>query len=152
MNAAAAYEVSSDPERLDLDVIHGFLRRSYWSPEIPREVVERALRNSLGFGAYHHGAQVGFARVITDRATFAYVADVFVLEEHRGRGVSKLLMQAVMAHPELQGLRRWSLATRDAHGLYRQFGFAPVALPERHMEILRRDIYLAPAPPATPKD
>jgi len=152
MNAAAAYEVSSDPARLDLDVIHGFLRRSYWSPGIPREVVERALRNSLGFGAYHRGAQVGFARVITDRATFAYVADVFVLEEHRGRGVSKLLMQAVMAHPELQGLRRWSLATRDAHGLYRQFGFAPVAQPERHMEILRRDIYLAPAAPATPKD
>jgi len=137
----AVYEISTDPSRLDLDVIHGFLSRSYWSPGIPREVVARALRNSLCCGAYCHGAQVGFARVVSDRATFAYLADVFVLESHRGRGVSKLLMQCLLAHPDLQGLRRWSLATRDAHGLYRHFGFVPLANPERHMEILRPDIY-----------
>lgn len=138
-----AYQISCDPARLDLNLVHGFLSQSYWSPGIPRTVVERALRGSLAFGAYANDQQVGFARVITDRATFAYVADVFVIEEHRGRGVSKLLMQAMIDHPDLQGLRRWSLVTRDAHGLYEQFGFRPVAQPERHMEILRRDIYLA---------
>lgn len=138
-----AYQISCDPARLDLNLVHGFLSQSYWSPGIPRTVVERALRGSLVFGAYYDAQQVGFARVITDRATFAYVADVFVIEEHRGRGVSKLLMQAMIEHPDLQGLRRWSLVTRDAHGLYEQFGFRPVAQPERHMEILRRDIYLA---------
>lgn len=138
-----AYQISCDPARLDLKLVHGFLSQSYWSPGIPRAVVERALRGSLAFGAYANDQQVGFARVITDRATFAYVADVFVIEEHRGRGVSKLLMQAMVDHPDLQGLRRWSLVTRDAHGLYEQFGFRPVAQPERHMEILRRDIYLA---------
>lgn len=138
------YEISCDPARLDLAVIHGFLRQSYWSPGIPLETVERAVRNALSFGAYLHGQQIGFARVITDRATFAYIADVFVLEDHRGHGASKLLMQAIFDHPDLQGLRRWSLVTRDAHGLYEQFGFRPVAQPERHMEILRRDVYLAP--------
>lgn len=139
-----AYQISSDPVRFDLKVIHSFLSRSYWSPNIPLALVERAVRNSLGFGAFGDGQQVGFARVITDRATFAYLADVFVLEEHRGRGVSRLLMQAVMAHPDLQGLRRWSLATRDAHGLYEKFGFLPLAQPERHMEILRPEIYRQP--------
>ena len=128
--------VSTDPSRLDLDVVHGFLTGSYWAAGIPREVVERAVRGSLCFGAYLGSQQVGFARVISDGATFAYVSDVFVLSSHRGRGVGKLLMAAIMAHPGLQGLRRWTLATRDAHGLYRQFGFSAPRHPERVMEIL----------------
>jgi|CXWL01.1.fsa_nt_gi GNAT superfamily N-acetyltransferase len=137
------YRVSSDPSELDLDVVHGYLARSYWSPEIPRDVVARAIAGSLCFGAYleEGGAQVGFARLVTDRATFAYLADVFVLEEHRARGVSKLLMDAVVAHPDVQGLRRWSLATRDAHGLYERYGFKALAAPDRHMERLDPDVY-----------
>lgn len=116
-------------------MVHGYLARSYWSPGVAREVVRRAVENSMPFGVYHRsGAQVGFARVITDRATYAYLADVFILEGHRGRGLSKLLMQAILAHPALQGLRRFALATKDAHGLYAQFGFAPLAQPEWQME------------------
>ncbi len=138
------YEVCTDRDRLDLEVIHGFLVRSYWSPGIPRSVVARAIEHSLCFGIYHHGAQVGFARVVSDRATFAYLADVFVLEEHRGIGLSKRLLTAIMAHPDLQGLRRFLLGTRDAHGLYRQFGFDQLDHPSRLMEILRPDIYRAP--------
>jgi len=141
-DAATPYEISCEPGRLDLDVIHAFLASAYWSPGIPREVVAQAVRNSLCFGAYQGQAQVGFARVVTDRTTFAYLADVFVLPEHRGRGLSKRLMRAVRTHPDLQGLRRWLLVTRDAHGLYRQFGFTPIAAPERHMEILDPEIYL----------
>lgn len=133
------YQISSDPQRLDLSVIHGYLTRSYWSPGIPREVVERAAMNSLCFGAYLGDEQVAFARLVTDRATFAYLADVFVLEAHRGRGLSQRLMAAVLAHPELQGLRRMLLATRDAHALYAKFGFEPVARPERFMERHRPD-------------
>ena len=118
----ADYVVSDDPARLDIAYVHAFLTKSYWSPGIPRDVVARAIANSLPFGLYDAtGAQAGFARVITDRATYAYVADVFVDEAHRGKGLGKLLMRAIMSHPDLQGLRRWSLATRDAHGLYRQF-------------------------------
>ena len=133
--------VSTDPARLDLDVIHGFLKTAYWCENLPREVIERAIRNSLCFGVYDDGRQVGFARVITDRATYAYLADVFVLETHRGRGLSQRLMQAIVAHPDLQGLRRWSLLTRDAHGLYAQFGFQPLSQPERHMERFDPDVY-----------
>jgi GNAT superfamily N-acetyltransferase len=134
--------ISTDPAKLDLDVIHGFLSQAYWSEEIPRSVLERAIRNSLCFGVYAEGRQVGFARVVTDRATFAYLADVFILESHRGRGLSKRLMEAIMSHPDLQGLRRWSLATRDAQGLYSRFGFAPLQFPKRHyMEILDLEIY-----------
>ena len=133
--------VSTDAARLDMEVIHGFLSRSYWSAGIPRETLERAIRNSLCFGVYLNEAQMGFARVITDRATFAYFADVFILETHRGRGLSKLLMEAIMAHPDLQGLRRFSLSTRDAHGLYRQFGFESPRMPDRLMEILDLDVY-----------
>ena len=128
--------VSTDPARLDLDVVHGFLTTSYWAAGIPRELVERSIRHSLCFGAYVDGRQVGFARVISDRATFAYVCDVFALPSYRGRGVGKRIMAAIRAHPELQGLRRWTLATRDAHGLYRQFGFTGPRHPERMMEIL----------------
>jgi len=143
--AADEITVSSDPARLDLDVVHGFLTTSYWAAGIPRDLVERSIRHSLCFGAYVDGRQVGFARVISDRATFAYVCDVFALPSHRGRGVGKRIMAAIRADPELQGLRRWTLATRDAHGLYRQFGFTGPRHPERMMEILTQ-----PHPPAAP--
>jgi GNAT superfamily N-acetyltransferase len=126
--------ITTDASRLDLDVIHGFLTRSYWARGISREVVARAMAQSLCFGAFEGERQVGFARVITDRATFAYLCDVFVLESHRGRGVGKRLMATIVAHPELQGLRRWTLFTRDAHGLYRQCGFGESRSPERLME------------------
>jgi GNAT superfamily N-acetyltransferase len=126
--------VSTDPARLDLDTIHGFLTGSYWAAGVPREIVERSIRHSICFGAVEGGRQVGFARVISDRATFAYVCDVFVLDSHRGRGVGKRLMRAVISHPELQNLRLWTLFTRDAHGLYRQVGFQPARYPDRLME------------------
>ena len=138
------YFVSADRALLSLDVIHDFLSHCYWAEGIPREIVQRSIENSLCFGVYAAGKppqQVGFARVITDSATYAYLADVFILESHRGKGLSRLLMQAIMSHPTLQGLRRWALATRDAHALYRQFGFSALKSPERHMEILRSDIY-----------
>jgi GNAT superfamily N-acetyltransferase len=135
------FTISTDPALLDLDAIHGFLKSAYWCEGLPRVVIDRAIRHSLCFGVYDAGRQVGFARVITDRATYAYLADVFVLESHRGRGLSKRLMQAIVAHPDLQGLRRWSLITRDAHGLYAQFGFRPLSQPERHMERVDPDVY-----------
>ena len=129
-------------EGMNIDTIHRYLsEESYWAKGIPRETVERSIRNSLCFGAFEDGTQVGFTRVITDRATFAYIADMFVLPSHRGRGISKQLMQAVMSHPELQGLRRWHLSTVDAHGLYAQFGFAPLEWPERHMNVLAKSPY-----------
>lgn len=128
--------ISTDPARLDLDAVHGFLAGSYWAAGIPRELMERSVRHSLCFGAYLGARQVGFARVISDHATFAYVCDVFVLPSHRGGGVGKRLMAAIMAHPDLQGLRRWTLFTRDAHALYRQFGFGEARHPDRLMEIL----------------
>jgi GNAT superfamily N-acetyltransferase len=135
------YLISTDPALLDLDVIHGFLVRSTWSAGIPRELVRRALANSLAFGLYKGGRQIGMARVTTDFATFAYLADVFILEEFRGRGLSRWLMDAVHAHPDLQGLRRWLLATSTAAGLYRKVGWSPVARPEIFMEISVPDIY-----------
>lgn len=134
--------VSTDRERLSLDVVHGFLTNSYWAKGIPREVVARSIEHALCFGIYDgEGAQVGFARVISDFATMAYIGDVFVLETHRGRGLGKWLMQCITEHPALQNLRRWILTTRDAHGLYSQFGFAPVKAPERFMERQRADVY-----------
>jgi GNAT superfamily N-acetyltransferase len=136
-----AFTVSTDPARLDLDVVHGYLARSYWADGVPREVVARSMEGALCFGLYAGDSQVGFARVITDRATYAYLADVFVLESHRGRGLGVWMMEAVMAHPELQDLRRWSLVTRDAHELYRRFGFTALAAPERYMEKLDPDVY-----------
>jgi GNAT superfamily N-acetyltransferase len=135
--------VTTDRARLDLDVIHGFLTASYWARGIPRETVARSMEHSLCFGAFDDDRQVGFARVISDRATYAYICDVFALESDRKRGIGKSLMAAIMAHPELQGLRRWTLATRDAHGLYRQFGFGAPAHPDRQMEILDRTPYHA---------
>ena len=136
------YNISTDPSRFDIALIHRWLsEQSYWARGIPRDVVERSIEGSLSFGIYHQTqGQVGFARVITDRATFAYLADVFVLEAHRGKGLSKRLMQAIVDHPDLQGLRRWMLGTRDAHGLYAQFGFGPVVA-ERLMERMDPDIY-----------
>ncbi len=129
------YDISTDPSRLQLDAIHAYLTRSYWSPGIPKDVVARGIAHSLCFGVYQAQAQVGFARVITDRASFAYLADVYVLEEHRGQGLSKRLVAEILAHPDLQGLRRVLLATADAHGLYAQFGFQALAAPDRMMEI-----------------
>jgi len=149
------YLISTDPARLDLDVIHGFLTNCYWAKGIPREVLARSIEHSLCFGVYddsigfprlakdaRRGApQVGFARVVSDFATVAYLGDVFLLESHRGRGLSKWLIECIMRHPALQGLRRWILLTRDAHGLYAQFGFTPVRAPERYMELHRPEIY-----------
>ena len=138
--------ISTDRERMDVEVIHRYLsEESYWAKGIPRELVERAIAHSLCFGAFDGEAQVGFARVITDYATFGYVADVFVLPSHRGRGIAKELMRAVRTHPELQSLRRWHLVTRDAHGLYAQFGFAPLDAPERHMAVAVPNAYAARA-------
>jgi GNAT superfamily N-acetyltransferase len=139
------FSISTDPARLDLDVIHIFLTNCYWARGIPREVVERSIEQALCFGIYDgSGAQVGFARVISDFATIAYVGDVFVLESHRGRGLSKWLMECITQHPALQNLRRWILTTRDAHGLYAQFGFAPVKSPERYMERHDPNVYERP--------
>lgn len=135
------YVVSDDRWRVDREVVHRFLADCYWASGIPREVVERSIRHSLCFGVYHAGAQVGFGRVITDRATFAYLADVFVLEAHRGRGLSKFMMECVVGHPELQGLRRFLLGTADAHGLYARFGFAAPRRPEIWMEKHDADAY-----------
>src|ERR1700761_4196593 len=141
MNDAAflkkGFSISTDKSLLDFDVIYRFLSEdSYWSQGIPAEKLKRAIENSLCFGVYIRNTQVGFTRVITDKATFAYLCDVFILPGYRGLGLSKWLIQTIIAYPELQGLRRWSLATADAHGLYRQFGFNPLVKPERWMEIL----------------
>ena len=161
--------ISTDPTRLDLDVIHGFLTNSYWAKGIARELVQRSIEHSLCFGIYHEGdekspllaklarpfgfaqgesdgpsiesPQIGFARVISDFATIAYLGDVFVLEAYRGRGLGKWMMECIMQHPKLQGLRRWILLTRDAHGMYEKFGFTPVETPDRYMELHRADIY-----------
>lgn len=139
------YLASADPARLDLDVVHGYLRRSYWSPEIPRETVRRAAGHSLVFGIFHDTAgQVAYARVVSDRATFAYLCDVFVLEEHRGAGLGEWLVDFLQRHPELQGLRRWMLATRDAHGLYRKLGWTELGDPTRFMERHFPGVYAAP--------
>jgi GNAT superfamily N-acetyltransferase len=142
-----ALRISTDRCELDVDLIHRFLsQEAYWSRGIPRATVERAIAGSLCFGGYLEDAgQVAFARVTTDGATFGYLADVFVVPSQRGRGFGKRLMDAVMAHPQLQGLRRFMLATGDAHGLYAQYGFAAPSRPQTLMEILRPDIYHAAA-------
>jgi GNAT superfamily N-acetyltransferase len=144
------YLISTESAWLDLDLIHRFLsEHSYWARGIPRDVVARSIANSLCFGVYGLGKdvpnparpQVGFARVATDRATFAYLADVFVLPEHRGQGLSKRLVEAVLAHPDLQGLRRWMLATADAHELYRRYGFTALSKPDNFMQRHDPDVY-----------
>ena len=136
------FRISTDPARLDLHVIYNFLTNCYWAKGIPREVVARSIEHSLCFGIYDgSGTQVGFARVISDFATVAYLGDVFVLESHRGQGLAKWMMECIMQHPALQGLRRWILLTRDAHGLYKQFEFTPLKSAERYMELHRPDVY-----------
>jgi GNAT superfamily N-acetyltransferase len=138
----ANYTLSDDPARLDLAAMHRYLQGAYWSQGLPLEVLERAVQGSLCIGAYEErGTQVGLARFISDFATFCYVCDVYVLEGHRGRGVARAMLALALAHPRLQGLRRWNLVTRDAHALYRDCGFAPLAQPERHMERTRPDFY-----------
>jgi GNAT superfamily N-acetyltransferase len=135
------YRITTDRRDLDVRAIHDFLARSYWSPGVPIGVVEKAIANSLCFGLFHGRDQVGLARVITDKATFAYLADVYVLEAHRGKGLSKWMLEVIRGHPDLQGLRRFMLATSDAHGLYAQFGFTPLANPSRMMEVLDAEVY-----------
>jgi GNAT superfamily N-acetyltransferase len=135
------FTITDQREQLDLDAIHGFLRESYWATGIPRAVVETSISQSLCFGLYHNSKQIGFGRAVTDRATFAYLADIFVLQPYQGRGLGKWLVSCILSHPDLQGLRRWMLATLDAHGLYEQKGFAVLRNPERFMEINDPDIY-----------
>jgi GNAT superfamily N-acetyltransferase len=136
------YEISTDRDRIDVELVFHYLsEESYWATGIPRDVVERSIDNSLCFGVYHGEALVGFARIVTDRATFALVADVFILESHRGKGLSKWLMREVMDHHDLQGLRRLLLLTSDAHSLYAQFGFTELGNPQRFMEVVRPDVY-----------
>lgn len=135
------YRISSNKSEMDIKAIHSYLTSSYWSANIPIETVETAVQNSLCFGLFIQEQQVGFARLITDSATFAYLCDVYILEEHRGQGLSKLLMAEITQHPQLQGLRRMVLATRDAHSLYAQFGFTPLSNPPSFMELWQPDVY-----------
>ena len=128
------YLISTDASMLDLEVVHGYLSRSYWAAGVSEDVVRRSIENSLCFGVYRGEEQAGFARVVTDHATFAYLADVFVLDEHRGQGIGKWLLEVILSHPDLQGLRRWMLATRDAHDLYRRYAFTELARPGIFME------------------
>ncbi|EGR1226517.1 GNAT family N-acetyltransferase [Vibrio cholerae] len=139
------FEISTDNNRLNFEVIYEFISQSYWAADIPKATLEKAISNSFCFGVYDSiGHQVGFARLITDKATFAYLADVFIIESQRGKGLSKRLVETIVTHPELQGLRRMVLATRDAHGLYAQYGFKPVENPEILMQIWQPNIYREP--------
>jgi N-acetylglutamate synthase-like GNAT family acetyltransferase len=138
------FSITTDASKFQFDVIHGYLTRSYWSKGIPMEIVKKAVQNSFGFGVFHNGQQVGFARLITDFTIFAHLADVFILEQYRGKGLSKWLMHEILNHPLLQGLRKWTLATEDAHGLYKQFGFCEVKNPSINMERLIKPEYLTP--------
>ena len=134
-------EISTDPTRIDLDAVHAYLTRAYWCEGISKDLLVKAIAGSLCFALFDGARQIGFARVVTDRATFAYLCDVYVLEEYAGQGLGKRLMQEVQSHPDLQGLRRFVLVTRDAHGLYKQFGFEPLKNPHSYMEIHHPDIY-----------
>ncbi len=150
-DSETSLEITTDISRIDLDRVHDWLaRKSYWAGEMPRQVFDRAVAGSLCFGALQRGVTVGFARVVSDRATFAYLSDVFVDPARRGRGISKAMMAAVVAHPALQNLRLWLLATADAHGLYAQYGFTPPAVPQRYMERRDPDVYLRMAKAAGP--
>jgi GNAT superfamily N-acetyltransferase len=134
--ANEGYFISTDQQLIDFDEVYNFLENeSYWSRGVTKERLRRAISNSLCFGIYKNGKQAALARVITDKATFAYICDVFVLQEHRGKGLSKWLIQTIRQHQDLQGVRRWSLATADAHGLYAQYGFVPLTQTDRWMEI-----------------
>jgi GNAT superfamily N-acetyltransferase len=136
------YWITTDTQKLDIDAIHAYLSRSFWAEGIPKDTVAKAIANSLCFGLFDGGEQIGLARVVTDRATYAYLCDVYVLETHQGRGLGKWLIATVMAYPDLQGLRRFQLVTRDAHGLYSRHGFATPMNPERHMEIFKHGMYV----------
>ncbi len=136
------YQISTDKSLLDFEIIHNYLSKdSYWAQGMPAVTLKKAIENSICFGVYFKKQQIGFATVISDKATFAYIGNVFILPEFRGRGLSKWLMQTIIEYPELQGLRRWSLATADAHGLYKQFGFTELSRPDRWMEIYAPEIY-----------
>ena len=136
------FEISTDPGKLDIELIHRYLsEEAYWCKGISKEVVMESIRNSLNFGLYDNGQQIGYARVISDYATIAYLGDVFILPAYRGKGLSKKLMAEVMIHPRLQGLRRWILLTSDAHGLYKQFGWRPIDSPDKWMEKHEKKIY-----------
>ncbi|MDF2438038.1 MAG: GCN5-related N-acetyltransferase [Bacteroidota bacterium] len=135
------YTISTDHSLLDIDFIHSYLSRSYWAEDIPKEIVKKSIENSLCFGIYKNNTQVGFARVVSDYSTFAYLADVFVIEEERGKGLSKWLMECILKHKELQGLRNFSLLTRDAHTLYEQFGFKNLEKPHNFMAIKKDNFY-----------
>ena len=141
---AGEFTISTDPARLDIGAVHAYLTRSYWAQGIPLETVRRSIDHSIPFGLYHGARLVGFARWITDRATFAYLGDVFVLEEFRGRGLGKWLVEAAASHPDVQGHRRWALLTRDAHELYRRVGFTPLENSAAWMEKRDRDVYARP--------
>ena len=138
-----SFTITTDPRRIDLDALHAYLHRSYWALGIPRATVERAIQNSLCFVLLEGNRQIGFARVVSDRATFAYLCDVYVLEEQRGKGLGKWLIEQLLSHPELQGLRNFLLRTRDAHGLYANFGWCAPANPNSYMEISRPGMYAA---------
>jgi GNAT superfamily N-acetyltransferase len=135
------FSISTDKSKLDISIIHDFLSHSYWSENIPKEIIQKSIEGSLCFGVYAGDKQVGFARMVTDKATFAYLADVFIIEAYRGKGLSKWLIEIILSHPDLQGLRRILLATRDAHGLYTKFGFTPLNNPDRFMHIHNPDVY-----------
>jgi len=141
MTISKEYSITTDKNKMDIDFIHSYLTRSYWAEGITKEIVSRSIAGSLCFGIFNNDKQVGFARMVTDEATFAYLADVFIDEYHRGQGLSKWLLKVIMAHPGLQGLRRILLATRDAHGLYTQFGFTPLTNPDRWMQRHNPDVY-----------
>jgi GNAT superfamily N-acetyltransferase len=136
------YEITSDKSRMNVKAAHAFLTQAYWSSGVPLSIVQKAFDNSLCFAALSEREQVGFARVVTDKATFAYLADVYVLQAHRGQGLAKRMVEAVQKHPDLQGLRRFMLATRDAHDLYSRFGFSPLSAPSRFMELHNPDVYV----------
>jgi N-acetylglutamate synthase-like GNAT family acetyltransferase len=146
------FSITCDPDKQDIEVIHGFLSRSYWAKGIPKETVRKSLDGSLCFALLHQDKQVGFARVISDFATVAYLGDVFVLEEYRGQSLSKWLMDCVCAHPDLQNLRRWILATADAHGLYEKYGFTPLSKPQLFMERHNPSIYSHEPPQSVHSD
>jgi GNAT superfamily N-acetyltransferase len=137
------FSICTDKSKLDIDYIHGVLSKMYWSENIPKETVQRSINGSFCFAVYDEEKQIGFARVITDCSTFGYLGDVFIDEAYRGRGLGKWLIQTILAHPDLQGLRRWLLATRDAHSLYASVGFTKLTNPERFMQIHQPAIYKA---------
>ena len=135
------FTITTEKEKFDVEFIHSFLTRSYWAEGISKDVIKRSIDGALCFGLFENDKQIGFARMITDKATFAYLADVFIIEEYRGRGLSKWLMEVIMSHPSVQGLRRMMLATKDAHGLYQKFGFTALNNTDRWMQINDPDIY-----------